>query len=151
MQSKRKRPKRQRNSGKVRRVNRKTVAAKQRSNAVPKRTAAKVKYDDRYAGDYKYTCAITHAATGGLCSWCLCRPSKEIHHVRYRDSLGAIAGREVPGIDVFPVCCVCHRSACHSKLYWVHVPKQPELNNHNTPEFVQLLTQRFHLARLLKS
>ncbi|MBD2771122.1 hypothetical protein [Iningainema tapete] len=59
----------------------------------------------------------------------------------YSDSEGAIAGREVPGIHVFPLCDRHHKIA-HLKRYWRkgRTPP-PTLDSRNTPEFYETLQQ----------
>ncbi len=121
-----------------------------RRSKLPAKRAKTVNYSKRYAGNYKHTCKVSHQSTGGYCSWCLARKSEENHHVRYKDSIGCIRGREIPGIDVFPLCLRCHDVVAHSDANWVRVKDNPELNNHNTPEFIDELSRRYKLAVLLK-
>ena len=108
----------------------------------------KVTFDDRYDDRYwKQICAIAHRSTKGTCCYCLCRPSVEVHHIRYQDSYGAIAGRELPGLDVFPVCQDCHGDL-HSSQHWVKDLDSPVLGNHQKVETVEILAMGYRLLSL---
>ena len=99
-------------------------------------------YQDRYAENWSQTARRSHLATKQVC--CLCRKarSKEVHHVRYRDWRGAIAGRERPGIDVFPVCLPCHERL-HYKDAWVKDRQDPVLGNHQQALWVRKLQRGY--------
>jgi len=109
-----------------------------------RRKAGQPDWDSRYADNWEQICKIAHQATGDLCCLCWVAPSKQCHHVRYRDKRGAIKGREVAGRDVFPVCGsvnepgTCHFVA-HLKENWIRDKKDPLLGNHNTSAFVKKL------------
>jgi hypothetical protein len=106
----------------------------------------KSKYQKRYHPHrYPPIVRFAHLSIGGICCWCLAKPSEEIHHVRYKDQYGAIAGREIPGVDIFPVCIKCHDSECHSKENWVIAKVKPELNNHSTEDAVERLKIGYEL------
>ena len=89
-------------------------------------------YDDRYVGNWKQIAKASHKAVKRTC--CLCRKSKsqEAHHVRYRDWKGAIAGRELPGVDVFPVCLLCHERL-HRADAWTQSWKNPVQATNKNP------------------
>jgi hypothetical protein len=99
-------------------------------------------YADRYADNWSQTAKRSHQATNRVC--CLCRnaSSQEAHHVRYRDWRGAIAGRERPGVDVFPVCLPCHEQL-HQGGAWVKDWQNPVLGNHQQAVWVRKLQRGY--------
>lgn len=100
----------------------------------------------RYADNWHQVRAQAKELTHNRC--CLCfRKAKEVHHCRYRDRRGAIAGREVPGIDVFPLCASHHKQAHHPKN-WVRDRRNPVLGHHNTEVFARKLKRGFWLWRM---
>lgn len=101
-------------------------------------------WDSRYAENWKLICKIAHEQTKGTCCLCLVAPSVEIHHVRYRDKRGAIAGREMAGRDVFPCCKDCH-DRLHRKDAWVSDRTNPLLGNHQRSEWTARLKLGFRL------
>jgi len=77
----------------------------------------------RYASNWPEIRREAHYQTSSRCCYCYLqgrepRQSRCVHHVRYKDELGAIAGREVPGVDVFPVCPDCH-DLLHEPSRWL--------------------------------
>ena len=106
----------------------------------------KARFEQRYDNEHWMGIKkLAHATTGKRCCCCLAECSEEIHHVRYSDEQGAIAGREVPGIDVFPICERCHDSIAHAKEHWIRSSHRPDLNNRNTDEFVSFLKVNWKL------
>lgn len=79
-----------------------------------------------------------HQSVGGVCIHCKKEKSKEIHHAHYKDRRGAIAGREKPGVDLFPLCQKCHGIA-HSKGNWIKDKTDPVLGNRNADKFLNQL------------
>lgn len=105
-------------------------------------------YDKRYGETWRsHTVPKAHRSTKGICCHCHQRPSKEIHHAVYRDSRGAIADREEPGIHVFPLCKPCHESVAHNSQNWIRARQNPGLNNRNTDEFYNRLRIGFEIVR----
>lgn len=101
-------------------------------------------FDGRYDGEmWPLILPIAHRGTGGICACCCAAQSKEVHHLRYKDEHGAIAGREVPGVDVVPVCLDCHIPICHDPENWITDKRNPKLNNRNTPEFAKFLRDNY--------
>jgi hypothetical protein len=77
--------------------------------------------DPRYAPNWSTTARLARRLSNGKCCWCRVGECSEVHHVYYwRDGM-AIAGREKPGRDVFPVCDNCHVEL-HSPVLWAQVP-----------------------------
>jgi hypothetical protein len=72
--------------------------------------------DDRYAPNWSTTSRKARRDCP-TCCWCKSRPATETHHAYYYDRHGEISGREVPGIDVFPVCEECH-GILHQDAHW---------------------------------
>ncbi|MBN3946754.1 MAG: hypothetical protein HWQ38_09755 [Nostoc sp. NMS7] len=69
-----------------------------------------------------------------------CQKSTQTHHALYFDKLGSIAGREIAGVHIFPLCDQHHDEA-HSKSNWVRSHSNPVLNNRNTTRFYLNLRQ----------
>jgi hypothetical protein len=88
-------------------------------------------YEDRYAKNWMVIQKQAMTATRRTCCYCLKRQAAEVHHVHYSDIFGAIAGREQPGIDVFPLCHSCHHEVAHSQRHWVKNKARPVFGNHN--------------------
>jgi len=57
----------------------------------------------------------------------------ETHHALYSDKLGIIAGREIPGVHVFPLC-RRHHELAHARPNWIRSTKSAQ-NNRNTSAF----------------
>lgn len=94
-------------------------------------------FPNRYAANWRDTRDRTLKMTAHKCVMCG-KKATEVHHVRYKDAMGAIAGRERPLFDVFPLCKKHHEEA-HTSWNWVRDRFDPELGNHNREEFVQRL------------
>jgi len=65
-----------------------------------------------------------------------------VHHLRYRDWFGAIAGRERPGWDVVPLCRKCH-GIVHRQQLWYSALKDPKRNNRQRWPVLWRLRLRF--------
>ncbi len=101
-------------------------------------------YNNRYADNWLTELVPrAHKACKGICCHCHRRPSKQIHHVRYQRNGKAIAGYErVDGDeekDAYGLCEDCHKQKAHATENWRRVKDNPELNNHNTDEFINRL------------
>lgn len=100
--------------------------------------------DQRYAANWPKIRAKAHALVGRRCCWrgLGCEgASEEVHHVHYWvRGLGAIAGRERPGVDVFPLCSTCHQEL-HSPLLWAEVPDLEARTN--TPKAISRLQENW--------
>jgi len=127
------------------------MVVKRRRRAVKRRRkAGQPDWDSRYADNWRKICAIAHQATGGICCCCLVSRSEVVHHVRYRDKRGAIAGREVAGRDVFPVCGSTNKpGTCHFRLHqsdaWIHAKGDALLGNHQRSDWVKKLKLGYQL------
>ena len=94
-------------------------------------------YNDRYSSNWSTRAKKIRKMTKGQCSNCWLRKSQCVHHMAYRDSFGAIAGRELGGIHCVPLCDRCHGSehrnkgSAHGKNNWI-VSANPVLDNRNT-------------------
>lgn len=73
----------------------------------------------------------------------------ETHHAYYFDAGGAIAGREIPGIDVFPVCAECHKPILHDPTKWFGVADP--LSRRNMPRVIKTLRANWAASQLLGS
>jgi hypothetical protein len=102
--------------------------------------------DQRYAANWPKIRAKAHALVGRRCCWRgpTCEgASEEVHHVHYWvRGVGAIAGRERPGVDVFPVCSTCH-TALHAPHVWAEVPDLEARTN--TPKAIAQLTANWQI------
>jgi hypothetical protein len=101
------------------------------------------RFQDRYAKNWMLIQRQTMTITNRKCCYCLNRQADEVHHVQYVDFFGAIAGREKPGIHVFPLCNACHYGVAHSRKYWVKDWAHPVFGNHNKTELVRVLRRGY--------
>lgn len=86
-------------------------------------------YDKRYSQNWQTTCRRARRLTYNRCSLFPILRAAEVHHLYYFDWLGAIAGREKPLWNVFPVSGFAHR-LLHSPLLW-----RKKKNTHNYQVF----------------
>lgn len=101
----------------------------------------KTDYDSRYASNWGSIASFTKRLTQGKCVLCH-KPATEVHHARYCDDKGyAIAGREKPLIDAFPLC-DDHHDEAHLAENWYQDKENPVLLNRNYPHY----NQRLYLA-----
>jgi hypothetical protein len=100
--------------------------------------STEVDYSIRYAGNWSDISLQAKFLTGYRCVLCS-KKCVETHHALYADKLGSIAGREVPGVHIFPLC-VKHHKEAHLKKNWIHSPN-PVLGNRNTVSFYLRLRQ----------
>lgn len=102
-------------------------------------------YSDRYADNWPALSKKAKQLTGELCCYPGCiNPATEVHHALYCDKQGAIAGREIAGVHIFPLCDRHHskeRDGAHHWRNWRKDRNQPELGNKNTPKYYLLLRQ----------
>lgn len=103
-------------------------------------------FDKRYADNWTKLAARARQATNGICCLCRSRKAVEVHHVRYARNGRAIAGKEQPGVDIFPLCGDCHKIA-HQPKNWIKDKNNPVLGNRNHPEFVKRLQSGFKTAK----
>lgn len=94
-----------------------------------------MKFDARYADNWHQISRQTKDICGGKCCFLGCtQPATETHHAVYRDKRGPVAGREIPGVHIFPLCDGHHRLA-HAPKNWARHPREPVEFNRNTPDF----------------
>lgn len=64
----------------------------------------------------------------------------ETHHAAYSDERGAIAGREIGGIHVFPLCRIHHsrrhKEGAHHRRNWKHDFDNPVLGSGNSEKYL---------------
>jgi hypothetical protein len=119
------------------------MTAARKNLRLPKSPGTKSRYGDqdwevRYALNYKRVAGLAHIAVKNKCCNCLRKKSKQVHHVMYQDKDGAIAGRELPGVHIFPLCVDCHKRA-HLRDVWIRNRQNPVLGHRNTDEFIRKL------------
>lgn len=110
--------------------------------SVTKDLAFEKRYSKNWTTDFRRE---IHRSVGGVCVHCKVEKSAEIHHAHYRDRNGAIAGKEKPGIDLFPLCQKCHGKA-HNTENWVKDKADPVLGNRNTDKFLSQLKDDWAIA-----
>lgn len=108
-------------------------------------------YGDRYADNWRQLSAeAKHLANGRCCYPGCSEPAAQTHHAYYQDERGAIAGREVPGESIFPLCDRHHSESdpagAHHWKNWMKDPFNPALGNRNAPEYLAALRQGWQLA-----
>lgn len=106
------------------------------------------KYKRRYAANWQSIAHQARKATKNRCCNCLIREVDEVHHAYYQDEEGAIAGREVPGVSVFPLCNPCH-DRMHRSDRWYEDPFDPVLRNCNRWNVVMSLRANWAIATSL--
>jgi hypothetical protein len=135
------------NQTEVARINRARVKRKGGNSITRKsRLPRELNWNARYGNpkQYKKQVAIAHRKTHQLCCNCLVRPSKELHHIRYSDERGLIAGREKIGHDIVPVCLQCHERV-HKQDAWYKDSFDPVKNNCNFPYWAERLRLGYQL------
>ncbi len=97
-------------------------------------------FDDRYGPNWPAISRLARSLTDHQCV--LCRsPATETHHALYADRDGAIQGREIPGVHVFPLCPECHQAdgGAHDPTNWHGDRHNPVLGNHQRPSYYKRL------------
>jgi len=100
------------------------------------------RFEDRYRGNWGKIARRTRRLVFDRCILNPLHPAAAVHHLRYRDWRGAIAGREIPGWDVVPLCRTCH-GRVHRQALWFSAPRQPQLNNRQRWQVLWRLRLRF--------
>lgn len=106
-------------------------------------------YSVRYASNWSAKSRECRALTGGICCYPGCNePATESHHALYFDKEGAIAGREVSGVHIFPGCdehvamkCCSLPDNAHNWRNWIRPKKDPVMGNRNTANYYKKLRQ----------
>jgi hypothetical protein len=88
----------------------------------------KRRFKDRYRGNWAGIAKRTRRLVFDRCILNPIHRAAAVHHLRYRDWRGPIAGREIPGWDVVPLCRSCH-GIVHRKRLWYTAPVNPKANN----------------------
>lgn len=86
------------------------------------------RFDDRYRGNWSRIAKRTRRLVFDRCILNPLHRAAAVHHLRYRDWRGTIAGREVPGWDIVPLCRTCH-GIVHRRALWYSAPINPSANN----------------------
>jgi hypothetical protein len=114
------------------------VQPKPLNSSTQRNNSIEVDYSIRYADNWTDISFQAKFLTGYKCVLCHIK-CFETHHALYADKLGSIAGREIPGVHVFPLCARHHKEA-HSRKNWIH-SSNPVLGNRNTVSFYLRLRQ----------
>lgn len=113
--------------------------------------AKKIDFDNRYSEDWKARSRLCKRATSNRCCLCGKKGRLQSHHAVYCDKKQqAIAGKELPGVHIFPVCQKCHKDKCHSSKNWIQDRKNPALFNRNTIGFYKVLVKGFDHYKVKK-
>lgn len=94
-------------------------------------------YSIRYASNWSQISYDCKRLAKFKCRLCSARAT-ETHHALYFDKAGAIAGREIPFVHIFPLCDRHHEEA-HKPENWIKHHTNPILKNRNTSGFYQKL------------
>ena len=97
-------------------------------------------WEKRYAANWPEISRTARLMAGDRCLLCP-NLATEVHHALYADRRGAIAGREIPGVHVFPLCSACHQGegGAHDASHWYHDFADPVGGNHQAPAYYQKL------------
>lgn len=112
-------------------------------------------WDKRYAANWPTLSRRSRELAGDQCLLCSA-PATEVHHALYADARGAIAGREIPGVHIFPLCTACHQGegGAHDSAHWFHDFADPIAGNHQSPAYYQKLRSawvaKVHQKRSIK-
>ncbi|MFO8040046.1 MAG: hypothetical protein R6U67_11430 [Sodalinema sp.] len=101
-------------------------------------------FKNRYRGNWHTIATRTRRFSRNRCILNPFHKAEAVHHLRYRDIRGKIAGREVPGWDVVPLCRRCH-GRVHRKQHWYSAKRHPALNNRQHWGVLWRLRLRFWL------
>ncbi|TVR08386.1 MAG: hypothetical protein EA395_11350 [Phormidium sp. GEM2.Bin31] len=101
-------------------------------------------FKNRYQGNWHTIATRTRRLSRNRCILNPLHKAQAVHHLRYRDRRGKLAGREVPGWDVVPLCRRCH-GRVHRKEHWHSAKRHPALNNRQYPAVLWRLRLRFWL------
>ncbi|MEH2393846.1 MAG: hypothetical protein V7K21_20005 [Nostoc sp.] len=109
-----------------------------KQNVLPR---GKKDYSVRYADNWTEISRECKRLNRYKCCYLGCRQKAiETHHALYFDKQGSIAGREIAGVHIFPLCSQHHDEA-HCFINWVRSHFNPVLNNRNTARFYKRLRQ----------
>jgi len=100
------------------------------------------RFNDRYRGNWSRIAKRTRRLVFDRCILNPLHRAAAVHHLRYRDGRGTIAGREVPGWDIVPLCRTCH-GIVHRKVLWYSAPTNPKANNRQRKWALWRLRLRF--------
>ena len=97
-------------------------------------------FDQRYAPNWGEISRLARSLTRDRCVLCQ-GEAEETHHALYEDRHGAIAGREIPGVHVFPLCASCHQGdgGAHATSHWHRDLRDPVAGNHHSPDYYRKL------------
>ena len=97
-------------------------------------------FEVRYAPNWPDISRLARRLTGDRCILCG-DGATETHHALYGDDQGAIAGREIPGVHVFPLCANCHQGdgGAHAPINWYRDMGDPVRGNHQAPAYYRKL------------
>ena len=109
-------------------------------------TSPTVEYNIRYASNWRQISLECRQSTNNKCCFLGCsKEAIESHHALYFDKEGAIAGRELIAVHVFPLCELHHgkesKDGAHNWRNWIKGHKDPVLGNRNTASYYKKLRQ----------
>lgn len=102
-------------------------------------------FDSRYSENWSRIAQIAVKTVNNHCCLCLQRHHYlEVHHAVYCDKISPkIAGKELVGVHIFPLCKPCHHIA-HKPENWKKDRQNPVTGNRNTIDFYLRLIDGFN-------
>jgi hypothetical protein len=101
-------------------------------------------YDMRYGENWGILSKKCKDSLNGKCCYPNCKNNaKEAHHAVYQNEKGAIAGREIIGEHIFPLCMRHHVMAHNGRNWTFGKMPPPKLDSCNTPNFIEKMKKGF--------
>jgi hypothetical protein len=97
-------------------------------------------FRERYAPNWGAISLECIRSTKGICCYLNCtNQAIASHHGLYQDDEGSVAGREIIGVHIFPLCkdhhSVSHEEGAHHYRNWISKCRNPRLTNRNTVSY----------------
>jgi len=106
-------------------------------------------FEVRYADNWQNKAKMARETTNYRCCLCMKKSNHlEVHHAVYSNKKNKrIAGYELIGIHIFPLCPKCHKIA-HSTQNWIKDNNNPVLRNRNTAKFYRTIVNNFNRIKM---
>ncbi len=108
-----------------------------------------MKFSERYSDKWKTKAKEARERTNYRCCLCMRKSNYlEVHHAVYCNKKNKrIAGYEMIGVHIFPLCERCHQIA-HLPENWIKDGNNPVLKNRNTVKFYRIIVNNFHRIKM---